>query len=55
MLVLEIVVRQKSSYSEESKFTAKKPPEEDSGNPSGEHLNPFTLFLPNWNLAIHAG
>lgn len=49
------MVRQSSSYSEESPFTAKKPPAEDAGNPSGERFNPFTFFPPGWKLAIHAG
>jgi hypothetical protein len=49
------MVRQKSSYSDESKFSTNNPPEEDCGNPSGGRFNPFTLFLPGWKLAIHAG
>jgi hypothetical protein len=36
------------------KLTAKKPPEEDSGNQSGECSQPFTLPTPDWKLAIHA-
>jgi hypothetical protein len=28
-------------------FTAKKPPEEDSGNPSGDRSKPFTLTTPH--------
>jgi hypothetical protein len=34
-------------------FTAKKPPEEDSGNQSGECPKPFTLPAPSWKLATH--
>jgi hypothetical protein len=37
------------------KVTAKKPPEEDSGNQSGEHFKRFTLPTPHWKLAVHAG
>jgi hypothetical protein len=36
------------------KFTARKPPEEDSGNQSGERSKTFTLLTPGWKLAIHA-
>jgi hypothetical protein len=36
------------------KFTARKPPVEDSGSQSGERSKPFTLFTPGWKLAIHA-
>jgi hypothetical protein len=32
-------------------FTAKKPPEEDSGNQSGVCFKPFTLPTPDWKLA----
>ena len=39
--------------SEKLKFTAKKPPEEDSGHQSGEYSKPFTLPTPDWKLAIH--
>jgi hypothetical protein len=42
------------SYSKRLRFTAKKPPEEDSGNQSGECSQPFTLLTPDWKLAIHA-
>src|SRR5208337_1148329 len=35
-------------------FTAKKPPEDDSGNQSGEPIKPFTLSTPHWKLALHA-
>ena len=49
------MVRQISGYSEESKVAARQPLEEDTGNPLGERFNPFTLFLPGWKLAIHAG
>jgi hypothetical protein len=55
MLVLDLVVRQKSSYSEEVKRAAKTPSKADSGSPSGERFNPFTLFMPRWKLATHAG
>jgi len=36
-------------------FTARKPPEEDSGIQSGDPSEPFTLRPPEWKLAIHAG
>jgi hypothetical protein len=32
----------------------KKPPEDDSGHPSGEPSKPFTLPTPHWKLAVHA-
>jgi hypothetical protein len=44
------MVRQKSSHSEESKCIAKKPPEEDTGNPLGERFNPspFSCQAGSW-------
>jgi hypothetical protein len=36
------------------KFSAKKPQEEDSGNPSGEGSEAFTLPKPERKLAFHA-
>jgi hypothetical protein len=44
----------RSPYSKRLNFTAKKPPEEDSGNQSGECSKPFTLPTPDLKLAIHA-
>jgi hypothetical protein len=34
-------------------FNAKKPPEVDCGNQSGECSQPFTLPTPDWMLALH--
>ena len=36
-------------------FTAKKPPDEESGSQSGECSQPLTLLPPDWKLAVHAG
>jgi hypothetical protein len=36
-------------------FTAKKPPDEESGRQPGECSKPFTLLTPDWKLAVHAG
>jgi hypothetical protein len=36
-------------------FTAKKPPDEESGRQPGECSQPFTLLTPDWKLAVHAG
>jgi hypothetical protein len=43
------------AYSKGLKFPATKPPEADVGHQSGGRFKPFTLPMPHWKLAIHAG
>jgi hypothetical protein len=36
-------------------FTARKPPDEESGSQPGESSKPFILLTADWQLAVHAG
>ncbi len=42
-------------HSQELKFAARKSPEGDSGNQSGERSKHFSSFTPDCKLAIHGG